>query len=251
MISADEIIQVFDKIKGSPKHLSGLKMLCIHSGIQREIRAGSQANQTMSSLADIINQMKKSKQLPKSFSSHQPINTETLFNIAHTTIGSVAVINKGKTGIQNAQPGDFPLVVTAEERKTCKTYDFDASAAIVPLVSSTGHGHASIQRLHYQTGKFALGTILAAIIPISETHFSSRFIFEYLSTFKDELLVSRMTGTANVTLSISKISEIPIPIISEEIQSWICNFCEVCDQLQASLKEEDAIKTDLLKSLLT
>ena len=70
-------------------------------------------------------------------------------------LGDLCSIEKGETGIQKAIPGEYPLVVTAEERKSHNEFQFDDEAVIIPLVSGTGHGHASIKRLHFQTGKFA------------------------------------------------------------------------------------------------
>jgi hypothetical protein len=109
-----------------------------------------------------------------------------------------------------AAPGEFPLVTTAEKKSLCDHFDFDVKAALIPMVSSTGHGSATLNRLHYHEGKFALGSILCAVIPFREEIFSAHFIFEYLSAFKEDLLVSRMTGTANVTLTLNRIGEIPI-----------------------------------------
>ena len=53
-------------------------------------------------------------------------------------IGDICKIVKGTTGIASAEPGQYPLVVTAEERKTCSTYQFDCEAVCIPLVSSSG-----------------------------------------------------------------------------------------------------------------
>ena len=77
-------------------------------------------------------------------------------------LGNYCDFIKGAIGIQKAIPGEYPLVVTAENRLSHNEYQFDDTAILIPLVSSTGHGHASINRLHYQEGKFALGTILCA-----------------------------------------------------------------------------------------
>ena len=52
-------------------------------------------------------------------------------------------IEKGKIGILKATTGDYPLVVTGEERKSHNEFQFDDTAVIIPLVSSTGHGDAS------------------------------------------------------------------------------------------------------------
>lgn len=80
-------------------------------------------------------------------------------------IGDICHIVKGTTGIASAAAGEYPLVVTAVERKTCATYHFDCEAVCIPLVSSSGHGKKSLNNVHYQSGKFALGTILCAVIP--------------------------------------------------------------------------------------
>lgn len=154
-------------------------------------------------------------------------------------LGTIARIEKGLTGIQQALPGSFPLVVTAAERSSCDHFDFEGPAAIIPLVSSTGHGHASINRLHYQEGQFALGTILAAVVPFAPEQISARFLYEYLSTFKQELLVARMTGTANVTLSIGKISEVPVPLICPSVQRNVDNLMALCDQLETAHAERE------------
>ena len=165
-------------------------------------------------------------------------------------LGSLARIEKGKTGIQQAQPGTFPLVVTAAERATCDHFDFDGAAAIVPLVSSTGHGNASLNRLHYQEGRFALGTILVAIFPHDSNLISARFIFEYLSAFKDELLVARMTGTANVTLSVGRVAEVPVPLVCPEVQTKVDELMTLCDRLQEARTSREAVRDRLTAASL-
>ena len=72
-------------------------------------------------------------------------------------LGDVCEVIKGDTGIQKAVIGPYPLVTTGEERGSHSTYQFAGEAVIVPLVSATGHGHASIKRIHYQKGRFAVG----------------------------------------------------------------------------------------------
>ena len=167
-----------------------------------------------------------------------------------TVLSAVARIEKGRTGIKQAVPGEYPLVVTAAERSPCDHFDFEGPAAIVPLVSSTGHGKASLHRLHYQEGKFALGTILAAIFPLDASLISARFIFEYLSAFKVELLVSRMIGTANVSLSVGKIAEVPIPLVSLDVQAKVDELMALCDQLEAARTEREAARDRLAAASL-
>ena len=167
-----------------------------------------------------------------------------------TVLGAVARIEKGRTGIKQAVPGAYPLVVTAAERSPCDHFDFEGPAAIVPLVSSTGHGKASLHRLHYQEGQFALGTILAAIFPLDPSLISARFIFEYLSAFKEELLVSRMIGTANVSLSVGKIAEVPVPLVGIDVQAKVDELMALCDQLEAARTEREATRDRLAAASL-
>jgi type I restriction enzyme S subunit len=167
-----------------------------------------------------------------------------------TRLGAIARIEKGKTGIKQALPGSFPLVVTGEQRLSSNHFDFEGPAAIVPLVSSAGHGKASLNRLHYQEGPFALGTILAAVFPNDPDLITARFIFEYLSTFKDELLVSRMIGTANVSLSIGKVAEVPIPFVSRDAQRLLDELMALCDRLEATRAQREATRDRLTASIL-
>lgn len=165
-------------------------------------------------------------------------------------LGSIARIEKGLTGIMKAEPGPYPLVVTAEDRACCDHFDFDGAAAIVPLVSSAGHGKASLQRLHYQEGKFALGSILAAIFPHAPHLMSARFLFEYLTAFKDELLVSKMMGTANVSLSVGKISDVPVPLVSPSVQRKVDQLMVLCDRLDAARGSREAVRDRLAAATL-
>lgn len=141
-------------------------------------------------------------------------------DIKKVKLGELCKIVKGKTGIKKAISGQYPMVVTAEERISHNEYQFDNKAVIVPLVSSTGHGHASIKRLHYQEGRFALGSILAAIIVTDESILNPYFLYIYLSYFKDQLLVPLMKGSANVSLNINKIQsvEIYLPTLKEQLK---------------------------------
>ena len=66
----------------------------------------------------------------------------------------LCTVEKGSISASTKSEGDFKFVTTAEEFKRCKDYVYDDEAVCIPLVSSTGHGHASIKRLHYVSGKF-------------------------------------------------------------------------------------------------
>ncbi|MBQ0163120.1 MAG: restriction endonuclease subunit S, partial [Treponema sp.] len=87
---------------------------------------------------------------------------------------TVCRLEKGKTPIQKAIPGEYPLVVTTEKRSSCKDYQFDCKAVCLSLVSARGHGIAQISRIFYQEGKFALGNILCAMIPNDEKQLNAK-----------------------------------------------------------------------------
>ena len=136
------------------------------------------------------------------------------------TISELCTIEKGTTGISKAIPGEYPLVVTSEERKSHNEYQFDDKAVIIPLVSSTGHGHKSLKRIHYQTGRFAVGSILCTVIPKDRSVLNTEYLYRFLDLNKNKELVSRMKGMANVTLPIKEIAkiEVPLPPLAEQIQ---------------------------------
>jgi len=152
---------------------------------------------------------------------------------------ALCAFEKGTTGLAKAEPGEYPLVTTGAERKSCDTYQFDTNAVCIPLVSSTGHGHASLKNVHYQEGKFALGSILVALTSKDEEKLDIQFLHLYLSQLKDEVLVPLMTGAANVALSVKKIQsiEIPLPTIGRQR--------EIVERFKSIVIEEDELKTEL------
>ncbi len=168
-------------------------------------------------------------------------------------IGDYCDIVKGAIGIKKAIPGQYPLVVTAENRLSHNEYQFDCKAVIVPLVSSTGHGHASMKRVHYQEGKFALGTILCAIIVKNENIINPKFLHIYLSYFKDHLLVPLMKGAANVTLSIKRIKTVEITLPSIDRQLEIIDLEKnnlVINNLKQEISTQQTLLTQLRQAIL-
>ncbi len=165
-------------------------------------------------------------------------------------LSSVAQLHKGLTSIKQAIPGPYPFVVTADARLSCDHYDFEGPAAVIPMVSSTGHGNASINRIHYQEGRFAVGSILCAVIPRDPSRVSARFLYEYLSAFKDELLVSRMVGSANVSLTLAKIGEVPIPLISAAAVKRLNELMALCDLLETAHVDREVVSDQLRGALL-
>ncbi|MFR1077079.1 MAG: restriction endonuclease subunit S, partial [Romboutsia timonensis] len=102
----------------------------------------------------------------------------------------------------------------------------DDEAVCIPLVSSTGHGHASIKRLHYVSGKFSVATIMAVLRVKDKSKLNTKYLYYMLQNFKDEMLVPLMSGAANVSLNIPKIQSIKIPVPSIDEQNQIIEKLE-------------------------
>lgn len=173
-----------------------------------------------------------------------------LARLPTSTLASVATINKGRTGIKDAKPGRYPLVVTAEQRGTSDHFDFEGPGVMIPMVSSTGHGDASLKRVHFQDGQYAVGSILSVVQPRDPQQLSARYLHAYLSSFKDELLVSRMVGTANVSLTVAKIGEVPVPLLPIDAQRKVDELMALCDRLEARQQDAEAAHARLVQVLL-
>lgn len=256
-MNADRLLHAFSMIGEDPARIQQLRQVAVALAIAGKLCADPSALSPRNTLraveqvkADLYKQraIPKPKNLKSTEQDELPENFPDAGRFA--PLGRLARVEKGLTGIKQAQPGPFPLVVTGADRATCDHFDFDGAAAIVPLVSSTGHGHASLNRLHYQEGKFALGTILAAVFPYDPALMSARFIFEYLSAFKEELLVTRMTGTANVTLSVGRIAEVPVPLIDPTTQAKVDELMALLDRLEAARTTREATRDRLTAASL-
>ncbi len=164
-------------------------------------------------------------------------------------LGDVCRIEKGVTGIASAEPGVYPLVVTAVERKTCSSYQFDCAAVCIPLVSSKGHGVKALNNVHYQEGKFALGTILCAVIPKNPEELSARYLHQYLQFNKDRVLVPLMKGAANVSLAVKDIASVEIPVPSIDNQKYFADLLNKVQLKGAEIQQEFEKQKDILKKL--
>ncbi|WP_405331297.1 restriction endonuclease subunit S [Fibrobacter sp.] len=164
-------------------------------------------------------------------------------------IGDICKIEKGLTGIASAVPGEFPLVVTAVERKTCSTYQFDCDAVCIPLVSSSGHGKKSLNNVHFQSGKFALGTILCAVIPKNPHELDARYLHQYLQFYKDTVLVPLMKGAANVSLSMKDIAGVEVPLPPIEKQRELSAMFVSLQEKSLEFKKETGKQVEYVKLL--
>ncbi|MPM93191.1 hypothetical protein SDC9_140327 [bioreactor metagenome] len=128
--------------------------------------------------------------------------------------------------------GEYPLVVTSDVRSFHNSYQFDTDTVCIPLVSTSSHGYASLKIVHYRCGKYALGSILAALIPNKDSCIIAKYIYYYLNNFKDELLVPLMKDIANVSLSIAKIHTVNVIVPSIEKQTELIYLIKKCEHLR-------------------
>jgi type I restriction enzyme S subunit len=161
-------------------------------------------------------------------------------------LGDICTITKGATGIMKAIPGPYTMIALGETDKTHIEYQFDTKAVIIPLVSSTGHGHASMKRVKYSEGKFALGNILCAVTPNDESFVLAKYLHIYLHWNREELLVSQMKGMANVSLPMNRIADVMVAVPSIEKQREII---ELEKQLVKKEIEADKLFADQLTQL--
>ncbi|MFZ0512520.1 MAG: hypothetical protein WAM14_13010 [Candidatus Nitrosopolaris sp.] len=118
------------------------------------------------------------------------------------TLDQFCSLIKGSYSSTKTTPGRFPLVVTGPTRYSADTYQIDGKAVCIPLVSSTGHGNASIKRIHYQEGKFALASILLALLPDAAIC-DPKYLFHLLSYKKQEYFVTHAWFSKRITKPIS------------------------------------------------
>ncbi len=164
-------------------------------------------------------------------------------------LGELCNIEKGNIGITKAIAGEYPLVVTSEERKSHNEYQFDDEAVVIPLVSSTGHGHKSLKRIHYQEGKFAVGNILCTVIPKDKSVLNAHYLYRYLDLNRENELVSRMKGMANVTLPMKEIASIEIPLPDIEEQIKFIERINSVEEIKDELLTEQETQLNYIKNL--
>jgi type I restriction enzyme M protein len=135
-------------------------------------------------------------------------------NVPLRTIEEMFDVSRGTFGAADATDGPYPFITSSEDPKTHTDYSFDSEAICIPIVSSTGHGHASIKRIHYAYGKFAAATITAVLLPKSSAvdEVYVPYVYYYLFSHKDELLVPLMRGAANISLNMDRLKRLRVPV---------------------------------------
>lgn len=175
-------------------------------------------------------------------------------NLPKVVLRDLFRIEKGKIGIMAATPGSFPLVTTSEAHLSHVEPHFSGDAVCIPMVSATGHGHASLKRLHYITGEFAVGSILCACVNNAPDRVNGKYAYYYLTACKDSILIPLMQGTANMSLKVQDIAgiEIPLPTLAEQ-EALVARFDSLTEKTRQVATHLDAVERDaeqLLRSYI-
>lgn len=149
---------------------------------------------------------------------------------------NVCHYEKGRFPTQATSEGPYSMVVTAENRKSANDYQIDGEAVCIPLISSSGHGKASMNRIHYEKGRFAVANLLFALQPKDPADLSAKFLYYLLGTKVDQLFVPLMKGTANVGLKLEDAINVEIPLPPIEQQERIAVELEKLSRMQDSAK---------------
>ena len=88
------------------------------------------------------------------------------------------------------------------------------------------------------------------MIPYVPDIVSARFLYEYFCAYKEPLFVSKMIGTANVSLTIGKIGEVPVPIISPTAQNCVYELMTLCDELEVAQAKREKRRDRLVAATL-
>jgi len=152
---------------------------------------------------------------------------------------------KGDQPIEKANPGKYTLVTTGENFESVDRFQFNGEAICVPLISSAGHGKATLNRIYYIKGKFAVGNILVALLP-KNNKVITKFYYYLFSQEKDTLFTNLMYGTSNVSFKIDDCSEIKIPLPSRAEQEQLL---EKIESEKSDIEHNDEIINALDKKI--
>jgi type I restriction enzyme S subunit len=166
------------------------------------------------------------------------------------TLKEICNITKGKSPTLKTKPGMYPFVVTAADKRTADVYQFDDEAVCIPLVSSTGHGNASLHRLHYQDGKFALANIMVALTAQNKGDVSMKYLYYYLLHYRNELFVPLMRGVANVTIPLGSIGDVPVNLPDIQEQKRVVEIFDEVEKLKLALSRRDLLINQLVRSVM-
>ena len=152
------------------------------------------------------------------------------------SLGAICRITKGLFSSTKTEPGPYPLILTAAQQKSSSKYQFEHPAVCVPLISSTGHGKATLHRIHFGSGRFALADLLVALQPTREDELDVRFLYYALDARRAQI-AALMQGAANVSMKPEDLAQFEVPLpplpVQKEIVAEIEGYQKVKDGARA------------------
>lgn len=178
---------------------------------------------------------------------------KSFFELEYKNVDKISTFydfKKGSFPTQKTKEGNFSFVTVSGEERTADGYDVEGPAVCVPLISATGHGHASLKRLFYKEGKFALANIISALLPKKNAGIIPEYLFYYLYTKKDDVLIPLMKGTANVSLPKERLLDIKLNYPDKQKQLRILEIVKKADYIIKNIEICESQMLCLIPSVL-
>jgi len=136
-------------------------------------------------------------------------------------LSDLFIIEQGDKQSTKVKAGKYKFVSTAVEMKTSDSFKYDGEAILIPCVSMTGHGKATISNIYYINDKFDAANMLMVLRPKNEK-ICAKFYYFLFKQEKNTFFTRLMNGTSNVTYNpIDDASDILVPLIDEKYQKDI------------------------------
>jgi type I restriction enzyme S subunit len=106
-----------------------------------------------------------------------------------------------------------------------------------------------MKRIHFQEGKFALGSILCALVPKKEKEYVPEYLYHILDLGKERIFVPLMKGMANVSLPMNRIKAVEINLPPYEEQLRLAEIYQEVSKNIDLLKNETIKQKDYIPKL--
>lgn len=172
-------------------------------------------------------------------------------NYRHSeNIGKNYTFQKGNFPTQKTSGSKFPFITVSGEKRFADDFDVEGPAVCVPMISATGHGHASLKRIFYSDGRFALANIIGALLPNEKCKIEPRYLYFYLSELKDDVLIPLMKGTANVSLPKERLLDVVLSFPETKEQISVLNILDKTDKVIHEINQSSEWMRKLMPSTL-
>lgn len=161
-------------------------------------------------------------------------------------LGELCSIITGKKDVNEGNPnGLYPFFTCARTPTRSDSYSFDTEAILIA-------GNGEVGKTHYYNGMFEA---YQRTYVLTDFSISPRFLFFYLQTFAQDVLLKRKTGSTMPYIRKGDLIgfEVPVPPISEQagivtVLESVQHIKEACEQVIIATRQ---LKKSLLQYLFT